>query len=72
MSTLKVISVPPEFLPMMDQEEGYAVVLGDGVLPCHYLGRYATAELADAACCNFADHYGLVAYRINTPGVRRG
>lgn len=62
MGELRVITVEPNFLPPGDRADGYAVVLGDCILPGHYLGRYSDPEQADLACRYFADHYGLKAY----------
>lgn len=71
MGQLRVMTVPPEFLPPREREEGYAVILGDCVLPGHYLGRYATEEEADKACINFADHYQLKSYPVDGPWRKR-
>lgn len=62
MAELMVITVPPESLPVSDQAEGYAVILGDCILPGHYLGRYPDVDTANNACQAFAMHYRLKAY----------
>ena len=69
MGKLRVITVPPEYLPNEDRADGFAVVLGDLILPGHYLGRYPDAESADTACNYFAAHYGLDSYPLTS---RRG
>jgi len=66
MGKLRVITVPPEYLPNEDRADGFAVVLGDLILPGHYLGRYPDAESADSACNQFAAHYGLESYPLCT------
>jgi hypothetical protein len=72
MGTLFVITVPDEFLPAEERGGGaYAVILGDGVLPGHYLGRYEYAAMADSECVRFAAHYGLDAYPFDSPWSRR-
>lgn len=71
MSTLRVMTVPPEFLPAQDRADGYAVILGDCILPGHYLGRYGTEEEADKACRYFAEHYGLTGFPLDGPWRRR-
>lgn len=66
MATLKVIVVPPEYLPAADRKDGYAVVLGDLVHPGHYLWRGALVEEANRQCIWWAKEYKLKAYPIDT------
>jgi hypothetical protein len=67
---LQVMTVPPEYV-RDDDGEGFAVILGDCVLPGHILGRYPTAQLADDACREFARYYGLIGRPIEDPWNRR-
>jgi hypothetical protein len=58
---LKVITVAYSDLPITDRVGpfGFAVVLGDCVLPGHIIGRYMTEDEADDACVHFGDHYNI-------------
>ena len=67
MSSLKVITVPREYLSESDLQDWqrYAVVLGDCVFPGFILGGYFDRHDADVACRFFADHYGLKAFPLD-------
>ena len=71
MGQLRVITVPPDALSPHERAGGYAVILGDCVLPGHFLGRYPTQVLADEACRYFADHYRLTGYPMDGPWRKR-
>lgn len=72
MSQLKVIVVPPEYLPKQDRAAGYAVVLGDCVLAGHYLWRGKALIDANAECVRLAEHYGIMGMPITDPESPQG
>lgn len=57
MGRLLVIAVGPDDTP--DPENGFAVILGDCILPGHILARYPDRETVNLGCHEFATHYGL-------------
>lgn len=76
--TLQVIVVPPDIrasLPasLRDHErpDDYQVVLGDCIMPGFVLEYAETADAADTRATWWANHYGLRARLMNSPGERR-
>lgn len=63
--------VPPEYMPEPECDGGYAVILGDCVMPGHILDRAKTTEEADEKGQWWANHYKLPVYLYDTEAALR-
>jgi hypothetical protein len=68
---LKIIVVPSWAMPELERREGFAVILGDCVMPGHILARAETVEEADEKGQWWANHYKLPVYLYDMEAARR-
>lgn len=71
MTTLRIIVVPAWAMPALERAGGYAVILGDCIMPGHVLARAETVAEADEKGRWWSRHYGLPLYPIDWEGARR-